>query len=326
MIADIVPIDSTGLVILLLAIVPGYLTVATWGRRKTWKGRTTDLATVVESIAFSAVIQILALPLTLYVLYPYRDHLDAHEGNVAVWLAAVVLGFPIVAGTIWAWISGLVGIITLSLQRSQKKRWKRAGRLLAFVFPPTVPPSIWDLVYKENIPNGTFMVVTFDDGRQVTGLFHRFDGERSQATTSPQRQGLYLAKEYTLDEYGDILGLVPATKGVMIPSLDHIQSIRLLNIQGPGTSDGKQATNTEQSSTENHDPGRDQGRGFGHKHGAGRDSQPSAKTEQSTLGSIVHFVRHKGLTSFLGLIGLSAVVASAGTALRVYLRREATKP
>ena len=92
MIADIVPTDITGLAIILLALVPGYLTVSIWGRRKTWKGRSADLSTVVESITFSAVIQVLALPATLGLIYPYRNHLDAHEFNVAIWLIIVVLG------------------------------------------------------------------------------------------------------------------------------------------------------------------------------------------------------------------------------------------
>src|SRR6185437_5194813 len=107
MIADIVPVDITGLAIVLLAVVPGYLAVTIWGRRKTWKGRSTDLSTVVESITYSAVIQVVALPLTLTMLYPYRETLDAHEVRVAFWLIIVVLVLPIIGGTGWAWLSSL---------------------------------------------------------------------------------------------------------------------------------------------------------------------------------------------------------------------------
>jgi len=257
MIADIVPTDATGLAVILLALVPGYLTVSTWGRRQTWKGRTSDLSTVVQSVAFSAVVQVLALPLTLTQIYPNRNHLDVHQVQVAIWLVTVVLLLPIVCGTLWAWGSRLADAMALRLQVAKHPIWQWLGHGAGWLVPPAVPPTIWDLVFKARIPNGSFLIVTFDDGHQVAGVFHEVEGRRSHALTSPQPAGLYLAQEYMLDSQGEIDRLVLNSKGVMIPTTEHIQSIRILSPGKDGSINGeRQADNTDDGN-----PGRNQGSG-----------------------------------------------------------------
>jgi hypothetical protein len=265
MIADIVPYDITSLAIVLLAIVPGYLAVTIWGRRKTWKGRSTDLSTIVDSITLSAVIQVLALPLTLTMLYPYRKTLDSHEVRVAFWLIIVVLVLPIVGGAGWARLSSLADSASGTLKGSENRLLRWIGRLCLFLVPPSTPPRIWDLVFKARIPDGAFLIVTFDDGYQIAGVFHEVDGRRSYALTSPQPPGLYMAQEYALDAQGNIYALLPNSKGVMIPSIEHVKSVRMLS---PGNAGNHEAEQRQQNTG---DTGGDQGGGVVDDDGTNRD-------------------------------------------------------
>src|SRR2546430_14810768 len=85
--------------LLLLAIVPGYLTVVSWSRARTWRGFPGDLQSVLQGLAISAVIQLILAPVTLWQLYPVRDHLVDHPVRIAVWGALAVLVVPYVLGT-----------------------------------------------------------------------------------------------------------------------------------------------------------------------------------------------------------------------------------
>ena len=81
-----VPSDAVGLAILLLAVVPGFIAVGAWSRTKTWKGRGSDFLTVVQSVAVSAVIQVVAFPiLSIWLIYPQRDDLMHHAWRTALW-------------------------------------------------------------------------------------------------------------------------------------------------------------------------------------------------------------------------------------------------
>jgi len=72
------PATYQALLIIILAIEPGFLAVSCWARAKTWKGRGTDLSTILNSLAVSLVIQIAASPLTIAWLLPVRDRLPEH--------------------------------------------------------------------------------------------------------------------------------------------------------------------------------------------------------------------------------------------------------
>src|SRR5260370_42698202 len=69
---------------ILLATVPGYLTIFFATRNSTWRGLTGDLQTILGSLALSVFIQALLAPATLVWIYPLRDDLIHHPVRVAV--------------------------------------------------------------------------------------------------------------------------------------------------------------------------------------------------------------------------------------------------
>ena len=204
---------------ILLGVMPGFVLVATWSRAKTWKGPTSDLRTVLVSIALSALIQLAMSPLTIALIYPIRDDLDSHPGRVATWAFIIVILAPAVLGVLAGrWTEGKFpsGI--------------RAREWVSRVWPESVPPTIWDWFFVTQPPFGRFVLVTFKDGTQVAGVF----AEGSLALTSPEQQGLYLVSEWQLDDEGNIVDEVPGTCGILISD---IESIRTISVQEGGEKD-----------------------------------------------------------------------------------------
>src|SRR5947208_2477465 len=72
------------------------------------------------------------------------------------------------------------------------------GRLMR----TTTPPTIWDWLYQAAPPFGSFLIVEFEDGSQIAGVF----AEGSMALTSPEKQGVYLVSEWQLNDAGAIIG------------------------------------------------------------------------------------------------------------------------
>ena len=68
------PTDPIALAVL-VAVVPGYLTIFFATRNSTWRGLTGDLQTLLQSLALSVLMQALMAPVTLLWLYPVRDDL-----------------------------------------------------------------------------------------------------------------------------------------------------------------------------------------------------------------------------------------------------------
>ena len=199
---------------ILLAIVPGFLATMVWARARTWRGPSGDLRTVLESLALSLVIQVAVAPLTIEWLYPVRDVLVDYPERVAVWLALVVLVMPVAGGLLAARVNKWV----------TKSTAGRIRRILARAWPASPPPSTWDWLFTNEPPNGKFLVIDFQDGRKIAGVFAR----GSVALTSPEPHGLFLASEWRLNDKGDIIGEVPGTNGVLIQDADSIQRIRIL--------------------------------------------------------------------------------------------------
>jgi hypothetical protein len=89
---------------ILLATVPGYLTIFFATRNSTWRGLTGDLQTILGSLALSVFVQALLAPATLVEIYPVRDDLIHHPVRVAVWLALALLVLPFLVGVLAAHI------------------------------------------------------------------------------------------------------------------------------------------------------------------------------------------------------------------------------
>ncbi len=213
------PTSSGALAVILLAIVPGFIAATTWARARTWKGPSGDLRTVLQSLALSAAIQVLISPLTIAWIVPIRTHLADHPGRVAIWFLLVVLVIPLVLGVLGARLTDLI-FRPVQLGRP-------LGRLTrgvtAFVKAPA-PPSVWDWLFTAQPPNGGFVIIQFNDGSQVGGVF----AEHSVALTSPEPQGLFLESEWLLNEEGDFTGPMPGTEGIMIPTIGDVRWVRIL--------------------------------------------------------------------------------------------------
>ncbi len=220
------PSNVQTVIMALLAIVPGFLATSCWARAKTWRGRGADLPLILQSLAVSAVIQVVLAPLTLGWLYPERDHIERHPWHVLIWLVLVVLLVPVLGGTTIGRLSNLIF--------DPRSPWLRGGpqRLLAWLAPPAAPPSIWDWLFTSNVPDGCFVVVEFTDKSRVAGVF----AKGSLALTSPEPQGVFLSREWSVDENGDLLEAIPGTAGILIPRSADVRVIRLLK----GTANGEQ--------------------------------------------------------------------------------------
>ena len=212
------PATFQALAVLLLAIVPGFLATSAWARTKTWKGRGTDFSTVLQSISTSLVIQILAAPLTIESLYSVRSHLELHPLRVALWLAIVVLVLPLAGGVFVGWIGDTI------FDPGAMGFRGRFRVVVAKVWPPAPPPTIWDWLFTSNVPDRCFLVVEFTDGHRIAGVFAR----GSTALTSPEPPGLFLGEEWSVDSQGNLIAEVPGSAGVMIRDATTIRSVRIL--------------------------------------------------------------------------------------------------
>lgn len=212
------PPTTEALLIALLAVVPGFLASTTWARAKTWKGPSNDFRTLLQSLAASALVQLILLPYTLAVLYPVRSDLAGHPRRLAAYFVLAVLLVPIAAGRAASWLSDR--ILDPSLLRDPTGIRSRVSA----VWKPTPAPSIWDWLFTADPPNETFLVIEFRDGRRLAGVF----AQGSIALTSPEPHGLFLIQEWALDGDGNLAGPIPGSKGLMINSADDIRSIRIL--------------------------------------------------------------------------------------------------
>src|SRR5438270_1125248 len=137
------PDTWVGLAVALLAIVPGFIATATWARARTWRGPSTDLRTVLQSLALSAAIQVVIAPLTILWIVPIRDHLDTHPWRVALWFFLTVLVLPLVAGVAVARTTDLL----FDPRQSGHQAHRRAAAIVARLFKEPSPPSPWDWTF-----------------------------------------------------------------------------------------------------------------------------------------------------------------------------------
>ena len=213
------PATFPALAVLLLAIVPGYVATSFWARTRTWRGRTTDLLTVLQSISVcGVVVGRMSIP-AYWGFYPDRDHLDLHPFRLAVWILLTAYIVPMFGGILFGHLSD---VLTESTRVTGSGR---LGRILAQVLPTVLPPTIWDWAFTNGVTNNAFVVVEFTDKTRVAGIF----ASGSVASTSPDPPGLYLSREWTVDENGDILAEVPKTNGVIIMNVASVRTIRILH-------------------------------------------------------------------------------------------------
>jgi hypothetical protein len=174
-----------------------------------------------QSLALSAVIQLLLAPLTIAWIIPVRDRLVDFPERVAVWGLLAVLVLPVLFGVVGGRLSDWI---------ADPSEPTGIRRLLARLLRTATPPTIWDWLYQATPPFGSFLVVQFEDGSRIAGVF----AEGSMALTSPERQGIFLVSEWQLDEAGAIVGPVEQSGGILVPSTASIRSIRILEGEADG--------------------------------------------------------------------------------------------
>ena len=203
---------------ILLATVPGYLTIYFATRDSTWRGLIGDLQTILQSLAVSVLIQAFAAPLTLAWIYPVRDDLIHHPVRLTTWLVAVFLVLPFVVGVGGAHIGRALFPAPLAYTTS------RFRRLIRWFIWPEPPPTLFDWAMKSGVMENRFIVIEYDDGRRIGGAF----GRPGVSMTSPQERGIYLAVEWLLSPAGDFVAPMPNSAGVAVPLGPSVRSIRFL--------------------------------------------------------------------------------------------------
>jgi len=219
-----VPTSQVALGILLVAIAPGYITVAAWARARTWKGPSSDLRTIIQALVLSAVVQAVVAPLTVFWILPVRTSLASHPWRITVWIVLSVIVVPVVLGLGAARVTDKLFDPSAIVVKGRFAEW------LNRIVPATTPPTVWDWLFKaDRFPESGFLVVDFDDGTRVAGAF----AKDSMVLTSPEVHGIYLEREWTLDEDGDVQGELPGTGGLLIPSTDNVRWVRILKSSDP---------------------------------------------------------------------------------------------
>lgn len=204
-----------------LSVVPGFLALAAWSRGRAAQPPRSDARLVIHSVALSFVVQTFLAPVTLALIYPYRDHLDRHSIQVVGWTFVAAVAVPTLGGYV-------LGCIAEALTRDAAIDPTTPLRRFRADLRPR-PPTAFDwLVETSGLPDPSIVVVTFRDGRRVAGL----NAVGACLTRSPQLQGMFLPVEMQLDERGEPTGRSVANSlGVLVPDLTDVRSIRLIGYE-----------------------------------------------------------------------------------------------
>jgi uncharacterized protein DUF6338 len=202
-------------------IAPGFIATSVWARVRSWRGADGDVRVVLQSLVFTAIIQVVLAPVTLALIYPVRDAPLDHPARLAVWVLLVVLVAPVLIGQATARAANAVLPADSALDpQFRAKGWRGTVQGLVGRWDQ---PSIWDAVVLNGLLDGCFVVIEFNDGRRVAGAF----GTGSAAMNHPGQPGLLLTPEWALDEDGELLTEIPNSRGVMLPTLNDVRWIRI---------------------------------------------------------------------------------------------------
>jgi Family of unknown function (DUF6338) len=216
---SVVPTSQVALAILLVAIAPGYITLATWSRARTWKGAASDLRTIIQALVLSAVVQALLSPLTVFWILPVRTSLSDYPWRIVIWIVLAVIIVPVILGLGSAKLTDKLFPPSQLFVKGSFLEW------LNRIAPAPTAPTVWDWFFlAERAPESGFMVVGFDDGSRIAGAF----AKESMALTSPEAHGIYFEQEWMLDDDGNIFAERPGTKGLLIPARDKVRWLRIL--------------------------------------------------------------------------------------------------
>ena len=218
--ARMVPTSGIALVILLLAVAPGYITVAAWARDRTWAGPSSDLRMIIQALVLSAVVQTIISPLTVFWILPVRATLANYPWRITIWVVLSVIVVPVILGLVAAKVSDKIFDPSEIVVKGKLSKGVNA------VVRSKTPPTAWDWLFTaDRVPESGFLVIGFDDGSRVAGAF----AEQSMALTSPEVRGLFLEQEWMLDEDANVVAELPGSQGLLIPRTDQVRWVRILS-------------------------------------------------------------------------------------------------
>jgi hypothetical protein len=176
------------------------------------------LRTILQALVLSAVVQAVMLGPTLTWIVPIRNSWQDYGDRLAIWALATVVVVPLILGVGGARLYDVV----FAVARQRNTGWRaRLDRAVG----PAIAPTVWDTVFTtDRIPPAGFLVVEFKDGRKVAGVF----ASASLVQTSPEPHGLFLEREWALTDDGVVWYEVPATQGLLIPTIEDVRLVRIL--------------------------------------------------------------------------------------------------
>jgi hypothetical protein len=142
---------------------------------------------------------------------------------VGLWAVIALIAIPAVGGVYAGRLSDLFFGVRRSMLPRDGAGWRR--ELLPppdEIFKP-VTPSVWDSFLTEQIPTGRILVITFDNNKTVAGSYYK----GSIGKTTPQKRGLYMIREWSLDDRGHPVQPIAESRGVLIPTIDRIKHVRI---------------------------------------------------------------------------------------------------
>ena len=138
----------------------------------------------------------------------FRTSLTSYPWRVVTWIILSVLVVPFVLGVGAAWIQDRIFNPSDLFVKGKVSQW------LSNVVEPPIAPTVWDWLFTaDTFPESGFLVMRFQDGTQVGGAFAKM----SMALTSPEAQGVFLEREWNLDDSGNVLTEVTGTAGISHP-------------------------------------------------------------------------------------------------------------
>jgi hypothetical protein len=148
-------------------------------------------------------------------LYDQRHDLTEFPERVAIWALVVVLVIPVVGGISVGWVQDRLDVRRL---RGDELSW--IERTVATL----QSPSAWDWLFTGAPPFGKYLVIAFDDGTRVAGVY----ASGSVAITSPQAHGLFLCPEWVMDDSYELIQELPGSAGITVSDLTKVRWVRII--------------------------------------------------------------------------------------------------
>ena len=211
------PATGTALILLVVFVLPGFVTLLIRERTYTIPTETTPFERLLNALYYSTLVYIVAFAIGAVFGVGKDEIVDLYNGTAglgAMIAAGVALGLLLPAG--------------IALGGLRWRRTTRRARLLEWLgaSPAHEVDSGWNQAFGSI--NAAFVRVTTHDGRVIGGIYSK----GSLAGYSEQAQDLYLSQRYELDDDAWFRAPAQRTLGVWVPKAN-IASVEFYRL-GPG--------------------------------------------------------------------------------------------